>query len=320
MSGLASVHGVNPTPQSLSDLLAASGRLNEQLTKARGDAAQTRTDLAAILAKHKAREPAMRAMLDDPTYTFGEGSKLLPGPPTKKEPTVPLPSSPDSLYASSMTLDGPTHLSPDSHASGDEDDLIVETLTKVAKQKGFNMKEAGFLLHVLNVDPKKWLGYPGFEKREDAEITAAEVRDAEKYGNDHNWSLGKAEFNESQDLFRKYAIILLWARGFAAGLYNDTFNKTTADAVLRGKPTDLIPSTYRDKFLELYGPKSPDPMEVLLNLYDPKSPDPMDVIRANDMLISKIDEGDEGGSPDSTVAAIAFMVLLLGMLLYFTQR
>ena len=243
MSTLASTHGMNPTPQLVSDLLAAKG-------------------------------------------------------------TVPLPLSPNShntLLDSSMTVDADASFSD----SKDKDDLIVETLTKVAKQKGFNMKEAGFLLHVLNVDPKKWLGYPGFGKREDAEITAAEVRDAEKYGNDHNWSLGKAEFDQSQDLFRKYAIILLWARGFAAGLYNDTFNKTTADAVLRGKPTDLIPSTYRDKFLELYGPKSPDPM---------------DVIRANDMLISKIDKGDEGGSPDSTVAAIAFMVLLLGMLLYLTQR
>ena len=235
--------------------------------------------------------------------------------------TVPLPLSPDShnsLLDSNMTLDADTSFLD----SKNTDDLIVATLEKVAKQKGFNTHEAGFLLHVLDVEYEKRFDYPGFEsgrfflgsptdaegkrkKRFDAEIILAEAKSAEDYGDKRNWSLGRAEFNESLDFIRKTAIILLWARGFAAGIYANNFNATTAEAVVRDKPTDLIPSMYRDKFLELYGPKSPDPM---------------DVIRAKDPLSSKIDKGDEGGSPDSTVAAIAFMVLLLGMLLYFTQR
>jgi hypothetical protein len=58
---------------------------------------------------------------------------------------------------------------------------------------------------------------------------------------------------------------------------------------------------YRDKFLELYGPKSPDPMEV---------------IRAKDLL-DKGDGGDDQGPP---LGVIAVLLLALGALLYLTRR
>ncbi len=145
------------------------------------------------------------------------------------------------------------------------------------------------------------------KKRFDAEIIFAEAKSAEKYGDKRNWSLGTAEFNESLDFIRKTAIVLLWARGFAAGIYANNFNATTAEAVLRDKPTDLIPSMYRDKFLELYGPKSPDPMEV---------------IRAKDLL-DKGDGGDDKGDGDDQgppLGVIAVLLLALGALLYLTRR
>jgi hypothetical protein len=227
---------------------------------------------------------------------------------------VPLPpDSHDTLLDSSMTLDADASFSD----SKDKDDLIVETLAKVAKQKGFNTHEAGFLLHVLDVEYEKRFDYPGFEsgrfflgsqtdlegkrkKRFDAEIILAEAKSAEDYGDKRNWSLGKAELNDSLDFIRKTAIILLWARGFAAGIYANNFNTTTAEVVLRDKPTDLIPSMYRDKFLELYGPKSPDPMEVILS--------------------SKIDTGDGGDDEGFPLGVIVVLLLALAALVYLTRR
>jgi hypothetical protein len=208
-----------------------------------------------------------------------------------------------------------------------KDDIIIETITRVAEMQGFDTHEVGFVLWVLHVPMGNLCDYPGFEcgrfftgktlaeknrKTFDAHLIYAEARDAEL--KERSWSLGTVELDDkAQEFDRQSALRLLWARGFAAGIYKRNFKETPVEVLIRDKLQQPNHLTIVAKFLELYNTSVPDVSNA------PK-PDLIQATleHASDILISKIDEEIKGG--ETPFAAIAVLLLALAALMYLTRR
>lgn len=194
-----------------------------------------------------------------------------------------------------------------------EDDLLVETLTKVGANKELGQFETAALLEVLNVDASKWAAHPIFnitQAKTDAErklhasmlpAIQEDIQRALKW----NGGAGSGFISEGYAMQLKGLWLqILWARGFATGQFTEGYWKTNADEPTLRKALDTpVPGVYRESFLRLYGPKSADP------------------IHANDIAgaSSKIEEGIEVDE-SSLLGAIVVGLVALGALLYLTRR